>query len=94
MDINASCLSNTHSELKGRIDLVKPVIIGITEVWQKGEIAIQGYPFKVKDRNDRVGGGVMVRVKDCWDLTRAPTGGGRISAPLRFFVDGFKTLSR
>ena len=40
---NANCLSNKHSELQGRIDSVKPDIIGITEVWEKEEYVVQGY---------------------------------------------------
>ena len=70
MYTNANCLSNKHSELKGRIDLVRPDIIGITEVWQKEEFTIQGYhqAFR-KDRGAKqVGGGVMLFVKDCWNV--------------------------
>ena len=56
------------------MDLVKPDIIGITEVWQKEEFNIQGYhqAFR-KDREDgKVGGGVLLLVKDCWQVLECP----------------------
>lgn len=63
---NANCLSNKHSELQGRIDLVKPDIIGITEVWEKEEYALEGYhqAFRKDRPASKLGGGVMLLVKD------------------------------
>ena len=64
---NANNLQNKINELKGRIDDFKPDIVGITEVWMKEKLIIQGYhPAFRYDRDEgRRGGGVLLLVKDC-----------------------------
>ena len=70
MYTNANCLSNKHSELRGRIDKERPDVIGITEIWQKEEFEIKGYQQVRKDRNKN--GGSICTVKPLfWSLIRS-----------------------
>ena len=69
MYTNANCLSDKHSELRGRIDIVRLDVIGITEIWQKEEFELKGYQQVRKDRMvGQRGGGVMILVKDYWKI--------------------------
>ena len=64
---NANNLNNKINELQGKIDELKPDIVGITEVWMKEKFIVQGYhPAFRHDREDRKkGGGVLLLVKNC-----------------------------
>ena len=68
---NANSLSNKRSELQLRIDVMKPDLIGITEVWQKEEYVVQGYhqAFRKDRKAHKVGGGVLILVKECWKVS-------------------------
>ena len=69
MHVYECCLSNKYAELRGKLDTVKPDILGITEVWDKESFVVQGYhpPFR-KDRLNRVGGGVLLLVRDSLEV--------------------------
>ena len=65
MYTNANCLSNKYSELRGKLDTIKPDIVGITEVWDRESFMMQGYHAPVrKDRANRAGGGVLLLFRD------------------------------
>ena len=66
MYTNANCLSNKKTELQARIRDSQPHLIGITEVWEKEQICIDGYhPAIHKHRkDDRIGGGVLLLVRN------------------------------
>ena len=65
MYTNANCLSNKYSELRGRLEAIKPDIVGITEVWDRENFMIQGYHAPVhKHRANRAGRGVLLLFRD------------------------------
>lgn len=66
MYTNACSIGNKKHELNRYIDLIKPDIIGITEVWDKSTFVLNGYqPAIRKDRPDNIiGGGVMILIHD------------------------------
>ena len=68
---NANSLKNKRNELQGKIDRLKPDVVGITEVWMKETYILQGYhPAIRKDRPDGVsGGGVMILIRDYLTVT-------------------------
>ena len=70
MYTNANCLRNKYGELRGKLDTMKPDLVGITEVWDKENFVVQGYhPPLRKDRVNRAGGGVMLLVRDNLEVT-------------------------
>ena len=64
-------MNNKKGEFLNRVDEIKPDIIGITEVWQKEEICVQGYQlagWKARPDESR-GGGVLLMVKDHFQVS-------------------------
>ena len=55
------------NDLQGKIDELKPEIVGISEVWMKEDFIVQVYyPAFRRDREERKkGGGVLLLVKNC-----------------------------
>ena len=74
MYTNANSLKNKLSELRLRIDEGKPDVIGITEVWTKDEIVLQGYhpAYRYDREEDQKGGGVMLFVKSDLEVLDCP----------------------
>ena len=67
---NVSSLKNKINELKGLVEHKKPDIIGLTEVWMKEHIHMEGYhPAFRCDRSGRKGGGVMILVQESFKVT-------------------------
>ena len=62
---------NKRSELLGKVDSIKPDLIGISEVWMKECFMLQGYhPAFRKDRAEgHQGGGVMLLIRDHLQVT-------------------------
>ena len=67
MHTNANNLQNKINELRGRIDRFKPDIVGITEVWMKEVLVVQGYhpAFPHDKEESKKGGRVLPLVKNC-----------------------------
>ena len=63
---NANNLRNKLDEFQGRVNIDKPDVIGVTEVWMKDEFSIDGYHPAIRyDRHeDKRGGGVLLFVHD------------------------------
>ena len=67
--LNARSIINKKTELNIMVDDIKPHIIGITESWANNDITIaelglEGYVMFRKDRIGRMGGGVLLYIKD------------------------------
>ena len=61
---NANSLGNKRSELQGITIQHAPDVIGITEVWEKTEFALQGYhnAFRKDRAEGKVGGGGLLLI--------------------------------
>ena len=67
--LNARSIINKKTELNIMVDDIKPHIIGITESWANNditnaELGLEGYVMFRKDRIGRMGGGVLLYIKD------------------------------
>jgi len=67
--LNARSIINKLDELTRMVDEIQPDIIGITESWANknindAELGLEGYAMYRKDRNERIGGGVLLYIKD------------------------------
>ena len=66
---NARSVVNKLEELELYVHEEKPHIIGITETWgntkiENSEISFDGYQTFRKDRKDRIGGGVLLYIRN------------------------------
>ena len=66
---NARSVVNKMDELELYVHEEKPNIIGITETWENSkiensEISFEGYQTFRKDRKDRIGGGVLLYIRN------------------------------
>ena len=69
MYLNARRIINKKNELDIMVDETKPHIIGITESWANNditdaELGLEGYVMFRKDRMGRIGGGVLLYIKE------------------------------
>ena len=67
--LNARSIINKKDELNIMVDDIKPHIIGITESWTNNaitdaELGLEGYAMFRKDIMGRMGGGVLLYMKD------------------------------
>ena len=52
-------------------DEKQPDLIGLTEVWTKGELRLEGYhPVFRHDRKEKKGCGVMIFIQNSFELAR------------------------
>ena len=76
---NANSLRNKKDEFLNRLDKKRPDIVGVTEVWQKEDVHIQGYQVaasKTRPEGARGGGVVLlvneeIKVDECEALNSA-----------------------
>ena len=71
MCLNARSIINKKTELNIMVDDIKPHIIGITESWANSditdaELGLEGYVLFRKDRRGRMGGGVLLYIKEVY----------------------------
>ena len=77
---DACNLRNKLDEFEGRLKIDRPDVIGITEVWMKEELKLDGYhPAICYSRQDRKGGGVLLFINEQFDILECDLGNDQFS---------------